>query len=84
LFSVAVAGTAFAEMIKGKVTKVENDGRAVAVKSKDGKEVTLRVSGSGTALEGVGDRGEIKEGMRAGADFDPRDRNTAKTLKVSK
>jgi hypothetical protein len=80
LFSIAVTGSAFATMIKGKVTNVENEERP----AKDGKKATLRVGGSGTALEGVGDRGEIKEGMRADAGFDSGDGNTAKALKVNK
>lgn len=80
LFSVAVAGTASADMIMGEVKKVENDGRAVTVKSKDGKKLTLRASGNGTALKRVGNRGEIKEGMRADADFDRGDRNTEKNI----
>jgi hypothetical protein len=82
--TLSFAGSVFAEMIKGTVSKVENEGRAVSVKAKDGKEVTLRISGSGTTLSGVGDRGEIKAGMKAEADYDPGDRNTAKTLKLSK
>jgi hypothetical protein len=82
--TLSFAGAVLAEMIKGKVSKVDNGGRAVTVKAKDGKEVTLRISGSSTDLSGVGDRGEIKAGMSAEADYDPSDRNTAKKLKVSK
>lgn len=84
LLSLSLAGAVMADPIEGTVTKVENEGRAVTVKGNDGKEVTLRISGSSTALEGVGDRAEIKEGMKASGEYDPGDRNTASTLKVSK
>ena len=83
LLTLSFAGAVLADPVKGKVTKVENDGRAVTVMSGK-KEITLRISGSGTELSGVGDRGGIKVGMTVSGEYDPGDRNTASKLKVSK
>lgn len=62
LLALYFAGSAFAEEVKGKITKVEEGGRSITVKAKD-KEVTVKISGSRTTLEGVGDRSELKEGQ---------------------
>ena len=83
LLTLSIAGSVMADPVKGKVTKVERDGRAVHVDS-GGKVIELRISGSGTELEGVGDRGEIAVGMMVEGEYDPGDRNTASKLKVSK
>lgn len=81
LLSVSLAGSALAEMVKGKVSKVENGGRTIVVKSKDGKEVSVKISGSRTQLEGIGDRSEFKEGQSVSADVEG---GEAKKVKVSK
>ena len=82
LLSATMAGAVLAaDMIKGTVSKVENDGREIVVKTKDGKEVTMKISGSRTKLEGIGDRGEFKAGQKVSAEVDG---GEAKKVKVSK
>lgn len=81
LFSLALAGGAFAGETKGKITKVGNGGREITVKAKGGKEVTVRISNSRTKLEGVGSRDELKEGQNVVVDHEG---DSAKMVKVSK
>lgn len=50
-----------AEEIRGTLSKADRN--EITVKSKGGKEVTLKVSGSRTAIEG-GSRDTLKEGMK--------------------
>ncbi len=79
---VAMAGTVLAaDMVMGTVSKVNNEGREVVVKTKDGKEVSMKISGSRTKLEGIGDRSEFKEGQKVSAEVAG---GEAKTVKVSK
>jgi len=61
LLGVSFAGSALADEVRGTISKA--DRREITVKSKDGKEVTLSVSGSRTAIEGS-DRDSLKAGMR--------------------
>jgi len=68
LLTLSFAGSVFADEIKGKITKVGGEGREITVKSKD-KEVTVKVSGSKTTLEGVGDRGGLKEGQSVTVEY---------------
>lgn len=70
LLALSFAGSVLAEEMKGKITKVGGGGREVTVKSKDGKEVTVKISGSRTKLEGVGDRSELKEGQSVTLEHD--------------
>ena len=82
LLSASLTGSVFAaDMVKGKVTKVEDDGRVVVVKTKDGKEVKMKISGSRTELEGIGDRSEFKAGQTVSAEVD---KGEAKKVKVTK
>ena len=84
LFTLSLVGSVLAAEIEGKVSKVENGGRTVTVKGKDGKEVTLRISGGSTTLEGIGDRSEFAEGQTIKATYDDGDRNTASMVNVQK
>ncbi len=70
LLTLSFAGSLPAEEMKGKIAKVDNGGREITVKSKDGKELTVKISGSRTKLEGVGDRSELKEGQSVTVDHD--------------
>ncbi len=82
LLTVAMAGAVLAaDMVKGTVSKVEGEGRTVVVKTKDGKEVSMKISGSRTKLEGIGDRSEFKEGQKVSAEVDG---GEAKKVKVTK
>jgi hypothetical protein len=82
LLSATMAGMVLAaDMVKGTVSKVENEGREVVVKTKDGKEVTMKISGSRTKLEGIGDRSEFKAGQKVSAEVDG---GSATKVKVSK
>ena len=85
LFTVSLAGSVLAADIKGKVSGVEREGRYITVKSKDGKEVKVRISNSSTDLSGVGDRSEIAVGSKVSAKYDESDdRKTASEFKVMK
>jgi hypothetical protein len=82
LLSATMAGVVLAaDMVKGTVSKVENEGREVVVKTKGGKEVTMKISGSRTKLEGIGDRSEFKAGQKVSAEVEG---GSATKVKVSK
>jgi hypothetical protein len=68
LLTLSFAGSVFADEIKGKITKVGGEGREITVKSKD-KEVSVKVSGSKTTLEGVADRSALKEGQSVTVEY---------------
>jgi hypothetical protein len=70
-----------ADMVSGTISKVEDDGRAIVVKTKDGKDVNVKISGSRTKLEGVGDRKELKAGQKVSAEVKG---DSATMIKVSK
>ncbi len=83
IFTLSLAGSVLAAEIKGKVAGIEREGRYIVIKSKDGKSVKVRISGSSTELNGVGDRSEIKEGQRITATYDDEDdRKTASAVTV--
>ncbi len=86
LFTLSLAGSVLAAEIKGKVTAIEREGRYVTIKSNDGKmTVKVRISGSSTELNGVGDRAEIMEGQKITATYDEGDdRKTASAVTVKK
>ncbi len=82
VLSLVMTGALWAaDMVEGTVSKVENGGRVVVVKSKDGKSVKMKISGSRTKLEGIGDRSEFKAGQKVSAELDG---DSAKKVKVSK
>ena len=70
-----------AEEMKGTISKVSNEGREITVKSKNGKEKTVKISGSRTALEGIKSRAELKEGQSVSVEHDG---DAAKKVKVAK
>ena len=85
MFTLSLAGSVLAAEIKGKVTGIEREGRYVTIKSKDGTTVKVRISGSSTELNGIGDRSEIMEGQRITATYDEGDdRKTASAVTVKK
>ncbi len=62
---LAMSTTVFAaESLQGTVSKVEEEGKYVTVKSADGKETRLRISSKRTKLEGVNDGAELKAGQK--------------------
>lgn len=78
---LSFAGSVLADQVKGKITKVEDEGRSITVKAKDGKGVKIKISGSRTELEGIGDRSEFKAGQSVTADVEG---GEAKKVKVTK
>jgi Cu/Ag efflux protein CusF len=70
-----------ADMVSGTISKVEDEGRSIVVKTKDGKEVSMKISGSRTKLEGVKDRSEFKSGQKVSAEVDG---GSASKVKVTK
>ena len=83
LFTLSLVGSVLAADIRGRISKVENDGRSVTIKPREGDAVTVRVSGSSTTLEGVGDRSELKEGLRVNVTYDESDdRKTASKIAI--
>jgi hypothetical protein len=82
LITVTMTGAPWAaDMVAGTISKVEDGGRSVMVKTKDGKEVNVKISGSRTKLEGIGDRSEFKAGQKVSAEVDG---GSATKVKVSK
>jgi hypothetical protein len=70
LLTVLLAAPAFADEVKGTITKVGDEGRDITVKTKDGKEVNVKISGSRTTLEGVKSRSDLKTGQNVTVDHD--------------
>jgi hypothetical protein len=70
LFTVSLVGPAFAEEVKGTITKVGDEGRDITVKTKDGKEVMVKISGSRTTIDGVKSRSDLKAGQNVTVDHD--------------
>lgn len=85
-FVLGLFGPAFAATVSGTVSSVEGEGRTVGVKGKDGKEVKVRVSGSGTDITKGGkpmDRGDIKAGAKVKVTYDDKDeRKTASKIEL--
>jgi hypothetical protein len=70
-----------AEETMGTISKVGEEGREITVKTKDGKEVEVKISGSRTKIDGVKSRSELKEGQKVSVDHE---KGEAKTVKVTK
>jgi len=68
LLSLSLVGSVMADEMKGKITKVGEGGRSITVQAKD-KEVTVNISASRTALEGVSDRSGLKEGQSVTVEY---------------
>lgn len=81
LFTLTLTGPVLADQVMGKITKVGDEGREITVKAKDGKEVSVKISGSRTSLEGVKSRSELKEGQSVSVEHE---KGEAKKVKVTK
>jgi hypothetical protein len=81
LSGILAGAVGAADMVSGTISKVENEGRSLVVKTKEGKEVSMKISGSRTKLEGVGDRSELKAGQKVSAEVDG---GSATKIKVAK
>ncbi len=85
LFTLSLVGSVLAEDFRGRIAKVENDGRSITLRKRDGKEVNVRVSGRGSPLEGASDRSELAEGQRVNVTFDENEeRKTASKIAIRK
>jgi hypothetical protein len=63
---VSISASAALAQAKATITKVENDGREITIKTADGKEEKVSVSGSRTKITvkgAAGDRAALKVGM---------------------
>lgn len=69
-FALSLTGLVAAAEVQGTITKVDEGGKAITVKGKDGKEVNVKVSGSRTELVGVTDRGDLKAGQNVSVTYD--------------
>ena len=83
LIALYFAGSVFAAETKGQISKVGDGGREITIKSKDGKETTVKISGSRTKLEGVSDRSGLKEGQSVTVEHDGGDAKKI-TVKAAK
>ncbi len=81
LVVVSLAGSVFADEVKGKITKVGDEGREITVSTKDGKEVKVKISGSRTTIDGVKSRSDLKEGQSVTVEHEG---GEAKKIKVTK
>jgi hypothetical protein len=81
LFSLLLSVPALAEEVMGTISKVGEEGREITVKTKDGKETNVKISGSRTKIDGVKSRSDLKEGQKVSVDHD---KGEAKTVKVTK
>jgi hypothetical protein len=81
LLTLSLAGSAFADEVKGTISKVEDEGREIMVKDKAGKEVSVKISGSRTKIDGVKSRSDLKEGQTVTVEHE---KGEAKTIKVAK
>jgi hypothetical protein len=78
--TLTLAGSVFADELKGTISKVGEEGREITVKAKDGKEVTVKISGSRTSIDGVKGRAELKAGQNVTVEHE---KGEAKKIKVS-
>jgi hypothetical protein len=81
LLTLSLAGSAFADEVKGTISKVGDEGREIMVKDKAGKELSVKISGSRTKIDGVKSRSDLKEGQNVTVEHE---KGEAKTIKVAK
>jgi hypothetical protein len=81
LMTLSLTGSVVADEVKGKISKVGDEGREITVKANDGKEVTVKISGSRTTIDGVKSRSDLKEGQSVTVEHDKGD---AKKVMVTK
>ena len=60
LLTLSLSASALADEVKGTISKVGDEGREIMVKSKDGKEVNVKISGSRTKIDGVKGRSDLR------------------------
>lgn len=77
--ALSLSASVLADEVKGTISKVGEGGRDITVKTKDGKEVQVKISGSRTTIDGVKSRSDLKEGQNVTVDHD---KGEAKTIKV--
>ena len=81
LFTLSLSGSVLADEVMGTINKVGDESREITVKSKDGKEVNVKISGSRTKIDGVKSRSELKEGQNVSVEHD---KGEATKVKVTK
>jgi hypothetical protein len=81
LVTLSLAGSVLADEVKGKITKVGEEGREITVATKEGKDVKVKISGSRTKIDGVKSRSDLKEGQNVTVEHEG---GEAKTIKVAK
>jgi hypothetical protein len=81
IVSLFLAAPTFADEVMGKITKVGEEGREITIEQKGGKEVTVKISGSRTKLDGVKSRGDLKEGQNVTVEHE---KGEASKVKVTK
>jgi CRISPR/Cas system-associated exonuclease Cas4 (RecB family) len=81
LFTLSLSISALADEVMGTISKVGDEGREITVKTKDGKETNVKISGSRTKIDGVKGRSDLKEGQKVSVEHD---KGEAKTVKVTK
>jgi hypothetical protein len=78
--TLTLSGSVFADEVNGTISKIEDEGRKLTVKAKDGKEVTVSISGSRTTIDGVKGRSDLKAGQNVTVEHE---KGEAKKIKVS-
>jgi membrane protein implicated in regulation of membrane protease activity len=81
VFTLSLVGSAFADEVKGTISKVGEEGREITVKDKAGKEIEVKISGSRTKIEGAKSRSDLKEGQSVTVEHE---KGEAKNIKVAK
>lgn len=81
VFTLSLVGSALADEVKGTISKVGEEGREITVKTKAGKEQSVKISGSRTKIEGVKSRSDLKEGQSVTVEHE---KGEAKNIKVAK
>lgn len=81
VFTLSLVGAALADEVKGTISKVGEEGREITVKTKAGKEESVKISGSRTKIEGVKSRSDLKEGQSVTVEHE---KGEAKNIKVAK
>lgn len=53
-----------ADSLQGTIAKVEEDGKFITVKAKDGQETKIKICNKRTRMEGANDSSELKAGQQ--------------------
>jgi hypothetical protein len=81
VLTLSLGGFAFADEVKGTISKVGEEGRDIKIKDSDGKELEVKISATRTKFEGVKGRADLKEGQSVTVDHE---KGEAKNIKVAK